>query len=101
MPDKGNVATTQPEQGTGLKIVDTRHDGGHLIITVEGDSISKLIEGAARRLAYAERLKHGMAQAGIEALGGTYVHEAEAAQAKTQDRAVALWRADFRITPMI
>lgn len=101
MPDDGNVATTQPEQGIGLKIIEVKNEGGQLIITVEGDSISKLIEGAARRLAYDERLKHGMAQAGIEALGGTYVHEDETAQAAKQDRAIALWRADFRITPMI
>ncbi len=97
----GNIATAEPVQEQGLKIVETKLEGGKLVVTVEGDDISKLIEGAARRLAYEERLKHGMAQAGIEVMGGTYVPEEEQKSAKEQGRDVAIWRSDFRITPMI
>lgn len=101
MTDAGNISQAKSVQEDGLRITGVEQEGGKLIVTVEGDSISKLIEGAARRLAYGERLKHGMAQAGIEAMGGTYVPDEEAKRAKKQGRDVMLWRADFRITPMI
>jgi hypothetical protein len=103
MAGDGNVATakTEAEQQEDLKVVDVKLEGGKLIVTVESDQISKLVEGAARKLAYEERLKHGMAQAGIESLGGTYITDEEREQAKAQGRDVSTWRADFRITPMI
>ena len=100
MADEGNIMTETPVD-PALKIVSTKTEGGKLIVTVESDSISKLIEGPARAMAYDERLKHGMAQAGIEALGGTYVPEEERVKAEKQGRDVAVWRMDFRITPMI
>ena len=101
MANDGNVATAKPEQEEGIAVIETKLEGGKLIVTVESDKISKLVEGAARKLAYEERLKHGMAQAGIEALGGTYISDEEREQAKAQGRNVAVWRIDFRITPMI
>jgi hypothetical protein len=100
MTEKGNVAS-EVVKVEGLTIVDARLEGEKLIVVVESDSIPKLIEGAARKLAYEERLKHGMAQAGIEAMGGTYVPETEQKAAKEGKRNVALWRADFRITPLL
>ena len=99
MNDKGNIATTDPV--SDLRVVETKLEGGRLIVTVESDSIAKLVDGAARQLAYNERLKQGMAQAGIEAIGGTYVPEDERAAAEEAGRDVVLWRTDFRITPMI
>jgi len=101
MADAGNISQVQSVQMGGLRIVGTVPEGGKLIVTVEGDSISKLIDGAARRLAYDERLKHGMVQSGIEAVGGTYVPDEEVTRAKEQGRNIMLWRADFRLTPMI
>jgi len=101
MTDEGNIMKSEPAQDQSLKVASAEMVGGKLIVTVERASISKLIVGAARKLAYAERLKHGLVRAGIEAMGGTYVPAEEQERAKKQGRDVAVWRADFRITPMI
>lgn len=83
-----------------MKVADIKWEGKSLIITIESDNVSDLIEGPARRLAYDTRVEHGLANAGIESLGGTYVPEEELRQAKQLGRNVAVWRADFRITPL-
>ncbi len=87
--------------GWAIEVVAAAMDGNRLRITIEGDAISPLIEGPARRLAYEQRLEWGMAAAGIEASGGTYVPDKEYAAAKKEKRSVALWHADFLITPGI
>lgn len=89
------------KNGWSIKIADAEMDGNRLRVTVEGDAISPLIEGPARALAYEQRLEWGMATAGIEATGGTYVPDAEMAASKKEKRDVAKWRVDFLITPGI
>ena len=94
-------ATVKGESGWTIKVVDTEMEGNRLRVTIESGAVSPLIDGPARRLAYEQRLEWGMAAAGIEASGGTYVPDRETAVAKKEGRDVALWRADFLITPRI
>ena len=89
------------KNGWVIKVVDAKMDGNRLRITIESGNITPLIEGPARNLAYQQRLEWGMAHAGIEMSGGTYVPDKEYAAAKKEGRDVALWRADFLITPGI
>lgn len=84
--------------GWAIKVASAEMDGNHLRVTIEGSAISPLIEGPARQLAYEQRLEWGMASAGIELSGGTYVPDAEYAAAKKEKRDVARWRVDFLIT---
>lgn len=59
-----------------LKIVEVKKiDHSTVIITVEGDNPSALMDTDAKTLAYAARLDHGMSQAGISSEGGIYPHE--------------------------
>lgn len=89
------------KSGWAIKVIATKMDGNRLRVTVESNAISPLMEGPARRLAYEQRLEWGMATAGIEAFGGTYVPDSEYAAAKKDKRNVAKWCADFLITPGI
>lgn len=90
-----------PEPEPVLKIVDVRSEGGKLFVTVEGTDLRVLLTPAARALAYEERLEHGMANAGIEVRGGSYVDDAELALAAKEKRDVKYWRRDFLLTQMI
>ena len=101
---KKGVRKEEAREGKGgwsIKVAHAGMDGNRLTITIEGDAISPLIEGPARKLAYEQRFEWGMAAAGIEAVGGTYVPDSERATAKKEKRDVARWCADFMITPGI
>ena len=89
------------KNGWAIKVADATMDGNKLRVTIASDHISPLIDGPARNLAYQQRLEWGMANAGIEATGGTYVPDKEYAAAKKEGRDVGLWHADFLITPGI
>jgi hypothetical protein len=43
-----------------------------VLITVEGDSVDEASSFAAKNLAYGERAKHEMPEAGIEYVGGAF-----------------------------
>ena len=55
-----------------LKIAEAKIVGEELIITVQGDSSDEVTGGEATKLAYAERFKHGFAEAGIGGTTGPY-----------------------------
>ncbi len=89
-----------------LKIVEAKTAGGKVIVTVESTNLERLMGAEARSLAYEQRMKFGMANGGIEAVGGTYVPEGELRLVKEAQKAgetldVARWHRDFSITQMI
>lgn len=92
---------TGEQAAESVRVVSAIIEGGRLKVVCESNSLSDLTEGKARKIAYEERLQHGMANAGIETVGGTYVPDTETKQAKKENRNVALWRCEFQITPMI
>lgn len=51
---------------------------GFIYVTVEGDSFNEVASPEARKIAYNERTKHGMDNAGIESMGGSYPVDVEA-----------------------
>ena len=81
-----------------LTIAETEERGGKLIVTVEGASVDEVNSADAKKLAYAERGKHGYGNAGIEAVGGSYPQPTEA---KEGEEAVIKYRHDFQLTPLI
>jgi len=91
-----------PKEADGLKVVETKFEGGKLVVTIEGDNADKVMSVASRNLAYAQRFSFGMVNAGIEALAGMYVPEEEykAAQAD-KSKQVSHWRRDFILTPSL
>jgi hypothetical protein len=59
-----------------LKIVQVEWQGGRLLITVEGPTVESVTSMEARQLAYQQRFKHGLANAGLDAFGGPYPYDA-------------------------
>lgn len=94
-------AAEKKEPEPVLKIVETRSEGGKLFITVEGTNLERLMSYEARNLAYEERLKHGLGNAGIEPRGGTYVDDTELKAAQDEKRDVQRWRREFALTQML
>ena len=89
-----------------LKVVEAATAGGKVIVTVEGTDLERLMGSEARNLAYEQRMRFGMANGGIEAVGGTYVPVAELKLVKAAKddgliRGVRRWHRDFSITQMI
>jgi hypothetical protein len=82
-----------------IEVVDMHMEGNRLIVIVESTSSDRVLSTDARNLAYAQRFEKGMTNAGIEAICGMYVPDAEYAAAKTGGREVGRWRRDFRLTP--
>lgn len=108
---KSAPKTTQLQEMDGISVIDVKREGGidgggagtggKLRVTLESDSVSKLLSPAARKLAYIQRFDHGMSNAGIESEGGTYIADEEQAAARKDSRDVKTWRIDFIITPML
>ena len=104
-------APTQTQELDGMHIVEVVREGGidgggagtggKLRVVIEGNSVERLLSHSARKLAYVQRFDHGMANAGIESEGGTYVPPEELVAARAEGRNVNVWRIDFIITPMI
>lgn len=85
-----------------LKVVKvTRVGPTELLVVVEGTNLERLTTTEARALAYTERLNHGMADAGIAALAGTFVPDEEYEDAKKEKRNVARWHREFKIVSML
>ena len=89
--------STQPV----VKVVDSRMEGNRVIIVLESNDTHRLMSSEAKNLAYAQRFVYGLTTAGIEALAGVYIPPEEYDKAKEQDRDVAIWRREFRLTPGI
>ena len=85
----------------GLKVISAKVEGGRILVTVQGSDLHKLMTPRARDLAYEIRLKHGMADAGIEPRGGSYIQDEERAAAEAEERDVKFWCRDFLLTQMI
>ncbi len=98
----------QPTLGVvqGLKVVEAKWDDDKLIITVEGPNIQAVTSADARKLAYMTRVRHGMANAGIDDFGGPYPYDPESKEElETADQMKAarsnkglVYRARFRLT---
>ena len=85
-----------------LKIVKSEKVGpNQLSVIVEGTNLERLTTPEARALAYEQRLKHGMADAGIEALTGTFVPDEEYKAAAEEQRNVARWQREFKLVNML
>jgi hypothetical protein len=54
------------------KVINAEIKGERLFVTLEGAGPEEVSNYAARKIAYEERMKHGFANAGIEADGGPY-----------------------------
>lgn len=96
-PEPKAPATSEPI----LRIASAKVEGSRLLVTVEGTNLLQLMSPVARALAYEERLRFGMANAGIETRGGTYVDDAELAAAHAEKRNVKYWRRDFSLVQML
>jgi len=90
-----------PKESDGVKIFETRFEGGRLVVTVEGSSAERVMSTDAKNLAYAQRFEYGMTNAGIEPIAGIYVPDEERYAAEKETRAPTIWRRDFRLTPGI
>lgn len=98
MVDKVPKVSTNPDLAD-IAVVELYMEGNRLIVIVESTSSDRVLSTDARNLAYAQRFEKGMTNAGIEAICGLYVPEAEYASAKKAGRDVGRWRRDFRLTP--
>lgn len=85
----------------GLKVISAKQEQGRIEVVVEGCDLHKLMTPRARDLAYEVRLKYGMADAGIEPRGGSYIDDSEREAAAKEKRDVERWRRDFLITQML
>jgi len=96
-----SVVRSQTEDGV-LKVVDAKQvSHNELRVIVEGADLGRLTTPEARTLAFEQRLKHGMANAGVEPVAGTFVPEGEYADAKKEGRNVARWQREFRLVSML
>ena len=82
-----------------ITVVDMHMEGNQLVVVVESESADRVMSTDARNLAYMQRFEKGMTNAGIEAIAGLYVPEAEEKDAKKAGRDITCWRRDFRLTP--
>ena len=99
--EKTEVVRSETEDGV-LKVVDTKQlSNSELRVVVEGTDLERLTGTEARKLAFEQRLKHGMANSGVEAMAGTYVPQEEYDAAADESRNVARWRRDFRLVAML
>ena len=97
-------AATVPTEVNGVKVIEVAELGGRVTVVLEASgehAITRLTDYAARNLAYAQRLKIGLGNAGIDAGSGTYIPTEEHTAAKAEDRAVNIWRNDYVLTPGI
>ena len=84
-----------------LKVIECRPEGSKLFVVVEGKDITRLMSSEARSLAFDQRMKYGMGNAGIESRGGTFIDPSELQRAADEDTPVNTWRSEFVITQMI
>ena len=99
--EKKPVVPTETEDGV-MKVVSVKKlTAFELRVIVESADLERLTTPEARKLAFEQRLNHGMADAGVEALAGTFVPEEEYAAAKEEERDVARWQREFRMVNML
>ena len=95
------VVRSETEDGV-LKIAEVKKmSNNELRVIVEGSDLERLSGSEARNLAYEQRNAHGMANAGVEALAGTFVPPEEYEDAKAEERNVARWQREFKIVGML
>jgi len=95
------VVPTGSEDGV-LKVVSVKKlTEFELRVIIEGTDLERLTTPEARKLAFEQRLNHGMADAGVEALAGTIVPTEEYAAAEAEGRDVARWHREFRMVNML
>ena len=95
------VVRSQTEDGV-LKVVDAKQVSfNELRVTIEGTDLERLTTPEARQLAFEQRLKHGMANAGVESVAGTFVPAEEYEAAAKEKRNVARWQREFRLVNML
>lgn len=106
----GNIMRMEPKVENPIKVVDVKREGERLIVTIEGPDVESVTGPAARNMAYAERLKHGYHNAGLEAYGGPYPYDKlkekdlathEEILEASQNQKDLVYRAQFRLTPGI
>lgn len=96
-----DVVRSQTDDGV-LKVVSAdQASHNELRVVIEGTDLERLTTPEARQLAYEQRLKHGMANAGVEAVAGTFVPPEEYEAANKEKRNVARWQREFRLVSML
>jgi len=100
------VPTQIPDPDSGskqaiVKVADKYMEGNKVIIVLESNDTNRLMSSEAKNLAYAQRFVYGLTTAGIEALAGVHIPPEEYENAKKEERNVALWRREFKLTPGI
>lgn len=89
------------DDGT-LKVVNVeRVSNNELRVLIESTNLERLIGAEAKKFAYEQRLKHGMANAGIEPVSGAYVPDEEYNASNKEKRDVAHWQREFRLVNML
>ena len=84
-----------------LRVVSVEPLGHEMRVIVEGADLERLTGTEARKLAFEQRLKVGMANAGVEAVAGTFVPDEEQKAAADEGRKVQRWHREFRLVNMI
>ena len=95
------VTPTQTEDGVMRVVEVKRVSAFELRVIVESTDLERLTTPESRKLAYEQRLNHGMADAGIEPVAGTFVPDAEYAAAKKEERNVGRLHREFRIVQIL
>ena len=95
------TARESTEDGV-LKVASvTRVSNNELRVAIESTDLERLTGPEARKLAYEQRLNHGMANAGAEPVAGTFVPAEEYEAAAKEGRNVARWQREFRLVNML
>lgn len=98
--EKKETVPEASEDGV-LKVISAKTTGNELRVIIEGSDLARLSSPEARKLAFVQRLKVGMGNAGVEAVGGTFVPAEEYEDAKDEQRNVKRWHREFRLVNMI
>jgi hypothetical protein len=99
--DKTEPVREQTEDGV-LKVVNVEKvSHNELRVMIEGTDLERLTGPEARKLAFEQRLNHGMANAGVEALAGTFVPQEEYDAAAAEERDVNRWHREFKLVGML
>jgi len=95
--------TVRSESDDGvLKVADVKVEGpSEMRVFIEGTDLERLSGSEAKALAFEQRLAHGRASAGVEAVASTFVPQDEYDDAAAEERDVARWQREFRLVNML
>lgn len=82
-----------------IRVVEAEMKTGKLWVTVEGPTTMSVQSLAAKTIAYDERFKHGVGQAGLELVGTPWPCDESGQPLQPSKIPPSRYRAQFRLTP--